>query len=348
MGDWLETGNAFGGNVQGVLKQIKDKGFEPAIWVAPFIASENSHVFGQHPDWFVKDEQGKPMRSDKVGFGGWRQGPWYCLDGTHPEARKHLEDLFRTMRNDWGCTYFKLDANYWGAIHGGRHHDAAATRVEAYRRGMEAVLRGAGADAFILGCNHPLWPSLGVVHGSRSSGDISRSWDNFTSTGRQNLLRGWQNGRLWWNDPDCVVLVDRPTANRPARANARPAALALTDAEYTFHATVIFASGGLMLDGDDLPRITPGRRAMLEKLLPPTGVAARFEDESLEMGVTPLENRTFFSVFNWGDTPVERTLSLPRRMTLRDYWSGKDLGAFDGQFKIPALPPRSAMLIEAK
>jgi hypothetical protein len=61
MGDWLETGAAFGGNVQGVLKQIRARGFEPAIWVAPFVAEENSHSFAQHPDWFVKDDESKPL-----------------------------------------------------------------------------------------------------------------------------------------------------------------------------------------------------------------------------------------------------------------------------------------------
>jgi alpha-galactosidase len=50
MGDWLETGAAFGGNVQGVLKQIRERGFEPAIWVAPFVAEEKSQVFQQHPN----------------------------------------------------------------------------------------------------------------------------------------------------------------------------------------------------------------------------------------------------------------------------------------------------------
>ena len=38
---------------------------------------------------------------------------------------------------DGGCTYFKLDANFWGAIHGGHFHDPRATRIEAYRRGLE-------------------------------------------------------------------------------------------------------------------------------------------------------------------------------------------------------------------
>ena len=115
MGDWLETGTAFGGNVRGVLREIRDRGYEPAIWVAPFVAEEKSHIFEQHSDWFVKDAEGKPLRSDRVTFGGWRRGPWYALDGTHPEAQKHLEMVFRTMRQEWGCTYFKLDANFWGA-----------------------------------------------------------------------------------------------------------------------------------------------------------------------------------------------------------------------------------------
>ena len=41
MGDWLLTGAAFGGGVQDVLKQIRNKGFEPAIWIAPFIAEKD-------------------------------------------------------------------------------------------------------------------------------------------------------------------------------------------------------------------------------------------------------------------------------------------------------------------
>ena len=149
MGDWLETGSAFGGDVRRVLEEIRKRGFEPAIWVAPFIAEEASHVFQRHPDWFINDADGAPLRIRPVSFGGWRRGPWYVLDGTHPEAQAHFERVFRTMRREWGCTYFKLDANFWGAMHGGRFHDRRATRIEAYRRGMQAI-RAAPATAFCL------------------------------------------------------------------------------------------------------------------------------------------------------------------------------------------------------
>lgn len=327
MGDWLETGAAFGGNVQGVLKQIRARGFEPAIWVAPFIAEEKSNLFRQHPEWFVKDDQGKPLSSAKVTFGGWRRGPWYVLDGTHPQVQQHYESLFRTMRRDWGCTYFKLDANFWGAIHGGRFHDPGATRVQAYRRGMQSILRGAG-DGFILGCNHPIWASLGLIHGSRSSNDIKRTWERVATTARQNLQRNWQNGRLWWNDPDAIVLTGD-----------------LSEEEFRFHATAIYATGGMILSGDDLTKISSEKLAMLRKLQPPTGQAARFLDDSLRVGMIKLRDREFFCLFNWDDAPRKASFGLTQARTVTDFWSGENLGRHSGEFTMDQMPARSARLL---
>ena len=312
MGDWLETGTAFGGDVQSVLQAIRKQGFEPAIWVAPFIAEAGSHLFQQHPDWFMKGDDGKPLSADKVTFQGWRRGPWYALDGTNPEVQKHLESVFRTMREKWGVTYFKLDANFWGAMHGGRLHDPKATRIEAYRRGMQAVLRGAG-DSFILGCNHPIWASFGLIHGSRSSGDMKRQWATFEKIARQNLSRNWQNGTLWWNDPDAITL----SGEMPME-------------EYRFHATMGVASGGLVLSGDDLSTLPADRLAMLKKMLPPTGVAAEFEDESLRTGIARLKDRTLICLFNWSAEPEVRKVTLPRAGSVIDLWSGKDYGAAVG------------------
>ncbi|MBI1320671.1 MAG: alpha-galactosidase [Candidatus Hydrogenedens sp.] len=328
MGDWLKTGDAFGGGIQALLKDIRDAGCEPAIWVAPFVAEEGSEVFQQHPDWFIQDDEGNPLRSDRVTFGGWRRGPWYAVDGTHPEAQAHLEAVFRTMREAWGCTYFKLDANFWGAMHGGRFYDPKATRVEAYRRGMEAVLRGAG-DAFVLGCNHPLWPSLGVIHGARTSGDVTRSWDNFKHLARETFHRNWQNGRFWWNDPDCVLLSGK-----------------LSDNEYQFHASAILASGGMTLSGDNLTVLPDERVAMLQKLLPPTGVAAKFEDEDFRIGSIDRPEGSLWFVFNWEDTPQSKDVRLEIPSHLSDFWTGEDLGEAEGTYTIENMPPHSARVIE--
>jgi alpha-galactosidase len=328
MGDWLEPGPAFGGDVRRVLDAINRRGFQPAIWVAPFVAEEQSHIFEQHRDWFVKDAGGAPLRSDTVTFGGWRRGPWYVLDGTHPDVQAHFERVFATMRREWGVTYFKLDANFWGAIHGGRFHDPRATRVEAYRRGMRAIRTGAG-DSFILGCNHPLWPSLGLIHGSRSSNDIKRTWDRIRTTARQNLLRNWQNGRLWWNDPDAICLSGD-----------------LPENEFLFHATAIYATGGMLLSGDDLSAIPDARLAMLKRLLPPTGVAAVFDDDNLRVGTVTLPGKQMLCCFNWADVPVTLVKRLSDPVQVTDFWTGASLGRIAGQLTLENLPPHSARLLE--
>ena len=260
-------------------------------------------------------------------FGGWRRGPWYALDGTHPDAQAHLERVFKTMRDEWGCTYFKLDANFWGAMHGGRFHDPRATRIEAYRRGMAAVLRGT-RDGFVLGCNHPIWPSIGLIHGSRSSHDIRREWKRVSDTARQNLSRNWQNGRLWWNDPDAIVLTGE-----------------LSEDEFRFHATAIYASGGMILSGDDLTTITPARLAMLKKLQPPTARAARFADVSMQVGVVDLgAGRQAFCLLNWDDVPREVSVSLAHTQRVRELWTDEDLGKQSGRVTV-TVPPHGGKVL---
>jgi alpha-galactosidase len=277
------------------------------------------------------------MPAAEVSFTGWGGGDWYSLDGTHPEVQKHFETIFRTMRKEWGCSYFKLDANFWGAIHGGHFHDPKATRIQAYRQGMEAVRRGS-ADAFLLGCNHPMWPSLGLIDGSRSSGDISRRWKTVASCMEESMQRNWQNGKLWWNDPDAVVLTDRPEA--PMRGT-------LTEEEFRFHATSAFASGGMILSGDDLTKLPADRLAMLKKLLPPNDVAAIFDDpSSLEVGRIRRKDALYIAVFNRTESTRNITFDLPRRARLREVWTEQDLGAHTKTYSIQ-LPAHGARLIMA-
>jgi len=327
MGDWLITRPGFG-DLRALCHAIRDRKLEAGIWLAPFIAGGESRIFAEHPDWFVQDENGKPLRSDRVGFGGWRLGPWYVLDGTHPEVQKHLEQLFRILHEDYGCTYFKLDANYWGAIHSGRHYDKCATRVEAYRRGMEAMLRGAG-DSFILGCNHPMWPSLGLIDGARTSNDIRLSdWSRVRSAASEGFHRNWYNNRLWWNDPDVVLL-----RGDQSEENLR------------FRATIAYAMGGMVFSGDDLSTLPPERVAILRKLIDSPGIAARFEDDNFEIGIIDKADGRDVCLFNWDDEPKDFDIPLAGPSRIRDFWTGQDLGVHEGTYRVVGMSPRSARLL---
>jgi alpha-galactosidase len=86
------------------------------------------------------------------------------------------------------------------------------------------------------------------------------------------------------------------------------------------------ASGGLILSGDDLPNLPASRLAMLKKLLPPTGVAAEFEDETLRIGTMKLKDRTLICVFNWADEPAKIPVKLLSPGTVTDLWSEQSYG----------------------
>ncbi|WP_043761165.1 glycoside hydrolase family 36 protein [Aeromonas taiwanensis] len=325
MGDWLTPSPKFEEGVAALAREIRTAGCEPALWVAPFIAEPGSQVFQQHPEWFVKGDDGLPLPSERVTYGGWRCTPWYVLDGTHPEVQAHFEQLFRTLREQWGIHYFKLDANFWGAIHGGRFHDPDATRVEAYRRGMAAILRGAGEGAFLLGCNAPIWPSLGLVHGMRVSDDVERHGPRFRQIAREAFCRAWQNDRLWALDPDCVCQRDLPSQ----RASA---------AEYDFHLAALVASGGMVLVGDRLQDLDEQQGTRLHKLLAlceGRAPAARFDDMRFSRGRVALPGGgELLCLFNWGEQ--EARVALPAGGT--DFWNeapqGEELVLQGGQGRV--------------
>lgn len=313
MGDWLTPSPKFEQGVAALAAEIHAAGCEPALWVAPFIAEPGSQVFQGHPDWFVKGEDGLPLPSERVTYGGWRCTPWYVLDCTHPEVQAHLEGVFRTLREQWGIHYFKLDANFWGAIHGGRFHDTSATRVEAYRRGMAAILRGAGEGAFLLGCNAPIWPSLGLVHGMRVSDDVERNGHRFRQIAREVFCRAWQNDRLWVLDPDCICLRDLPSQQ------ASPA-------DYSFHLAALVASGGMMLAGDRLQALDGEQGGQLQKLLALCAVrapSARFESMEFVCGAVVLpEGGSLLCLFNWEAQPQECLLPEGGQ----DFWDEGAIG----------------------
>ncbi|MFE5319498.1 alpha-galactosidase [Paenibacillus sp. NPDC056579] len=344
MGDWLTPGKSFS-DMEKLCKQIKAEGFEPAIWVAPFIAQEESAVFKEHPDWFIQDDEGKPLASNRISFGGWRQGPWYMLDGTHPEARDYLRHVFRTMRQEWGCHYFKLDANMWGALPGGRRYIAEATKVEAYRMGMEAVLEGAGHDSFLLGCNAPMWPSLGTVHGMRVTGDIARKWPVFALLAAEGFSRNWQHNRLWINDPDCIVLENRNIKLIDPDGTVRRGLSSITPDEFMFHAAYIVASGGMVLSGDDMANMTERNLDMVKKALTTRNIAARFDDDSFRVGRVYEPDRQLLCLFNWEETPAALSITLDKSGDVEDFWTGEPLGRFEGQLTLTDMPGHSARVL---
>ena len=242
-------------------KAIRQHGALPGVWLAPFLLSARSHTYAQHPDWVVRDERGGPLNA----IDNWGSAN-FALDTTHPAALAWLEDVLRTVCEDWEFEYLKLDFVYAAAMRG-RRYDANVTGVEAYRRGMQALRRIAG-ERFILGCGAPLLPSVGLVDGMRIGSDVAAVWGregnadgpSLRNATRATLARMWMHGHWWTNDPDCVVVRADDTQ--------------LSLAEVQGWASVVALSGGMVFVGDDVSRVDESRLRLLARLLPPSGQAS--------------------------------------------------------------------------
>jgi alpha-galactosidase len=217
-GDWLTVSPRFG-DLHGLARQITDMGRRPGIWIAPWMVGRSSDLLRSHPDWVVRvPESGEPVPA-----GAGLRDECLALDLTMPAAAEYLAVVMRTLR-EWGFEYFKIDFCYAGAVEGRRHEDMPG--VAAYRQGLNLLRSAIGPEAVLLGCGAPLLPSAGLVDAMRVGPDISVSWDPASgeesswsapcqrNASRTVVARAWQHGRLWVNDPDCLML--RPSVERRA------------------------------------------------------------------------------------------------------------------------------------
>jgi alpha-galactosidase len=191
-------------------------------------------------------------------------GQVWVLDTTRPDVRTHLEQLTRTLVA-MGWRYLKLDFTYAPSLDG-EWHDPTLTPAQRVRQAYDAMRRGAGDDAFILGCGAPLGPCIGVVDGMRIGPDVAPHWeprggipgyeDTAPATAnalRNTLARDFMHRRLWLNDPDCLMLRVQHTQ--------------LTPAEMQTWAYAVANSGGMAVVSDDLGLLTEESRRLLDDVL---------------------------------------------------------------------------------
>lgn len=203
LGEGLVEADAFG-SLARLVDDVRAAGRRAGIWLAPFVVGAETTLAREHPEWLV----GRAGRN-------WGQELW-GLDMTRPAVQELLAGHVRRLV-DLGIDYLKLDFLYAGAVPGTRHQDRDP--VAAYRDGLALIREAAGPDVYVVGCGAPLLPSVGLVDAMRVSPDTFHEGGEDGSTGLRGLMplaaRAWQQGRLWVNDPDCVVA--RPSYSQRER-----------------------------------------------------------------------------------------------------------------------------------
>lgn len=239
VGDWLKCDPAkFPHGMKAIADEIHAAGFEAGLWLAPFAGEEKSEIFQNHPDWFIKNENGYfKAGSNWSGF--------YCMDIDNPEVLDYLKQVFTRVFDEWGFDLVKLDFLYCAAPYGNENETRAARMMRACD-----LLRELCGNHPILGCGVPVMPAFGKFEYCRISCDVTLDWDDkaymhlihrerpSTKNAVDNILsRHGINGRAYLSDPDVFFL---------RRDNCQ-----LTDNQKYSLAVLDALCGGVFLTSDD-------------------------------------------------------------------------------------------------
>jgi hypothetical protein len=367
---------------------INANGLFAGLWLTPFGWDRNIPAFKDHQDWFVHKKDGSVYDVKWAGD---------CLDMSNPTAREFLASVIHRITHDWNYKLLKLDGLWSGMactilypdptyrddnLGDAVFHDPNKTNEEVYRDGLRLVREAAGKDVFLLGCNiaqnmRTLGGSIGLVDSMRVGPDISASWGKVVRCAKPATWLYFLNGRVWWNDPDCIMLrydeAGGKTKDPLSIDNARA------------WATFVAMSGQLNLVSEALPDLPKERLEIYRRTLPNYGHSARpvdlFERElpriwHLNWGEGE-DRRDVVAIYNWTassttqptsptgpEEPVVSTAGLrvaaepsvlsiePAKLGLSadqefvgfDYWSNEFVPAFKGEREFQ-VPPGSCRII---
>ena len=315
--DWQT--NADWPGLSAIAERVTAMGMQPGIWTCPVLAEPRSRTRYAHPEWLLRDRQGRlitfPMNDMQN----------LVLDPTVAAVQAFIEAIYRDLRQR-GFSYFKLDFMRAVAEPGVAFADDTCNRADAFRLALEAVRRGAGEDAYINVCGGLYGPSLGLADAQRSGSDVKSLWpvapegEEITGYGpftiKQNTLRYWMN-RLWHNDPDALMVRRRAT---PARGESLSLGL-LTDDEALTCTLNQYLGGGLVCFSENLAEIDSDRLMLLRHCVPSIGAAAIPRDllqaprfpaiftSAIDTPPPGLQPWYTISVVNWFDEP--RVFEVP-------------------------------------
>ena len=255
VGDWLSVDEKkFPHGLKNIVDEVHERGLKAGIWLAPFVAEEESELFKTRKDLFKRDANGEFVKC------GANWSGFYALDIENPEARAYIEKCLRHYA-DMGFDFFKLDFLYAAnlVISDGISRSMAAEKAYAF-------LRECLGNKIILGCGATVFNCIDKFDYLRVGPDVSLKFDDVwfmrfmhrerisTKVTLQNTVyRSFFNDRLFGNDPDVFLLRDD---NIKLSAKQRKALLTLN---------ALF--GSVLMTSDNVGQYDKDKRRLLSDAL---------------------------------------------------------------------------------
>lgn len=269
-GDYLETRSNLPGGMKGIAKIINDNGCVAGLHLDGMRAVKTSNVFKDHPDWFLKDQDGKTI------FAPFREQLRVFFDYSNPAVCDYMKNVLNTMTTDWGYKYIKVDFLCYGLnrdIIGSLKDstvkkivafDTTMTSMERSRTGFKAMRAGIG-EAFFLGCSSVFGPNFGYIDGLRTGPDIDPRFESYRSHVLQNAGNFYLNQTVVQNDADYIVVRNKEDEDSTRAQGRNKFGGDVTLNEAAMWADYVTLFGGIKLSSDDLNILRPERKELVKK-----------------------------------------------------------------------------------
>jgi alpha-galactosidase len=300
-----------------VEDRVRSLGLTPGIWTAPFEVSERSWVFQQHPDWLVKNGEGRPIHAGFVDDG---KDQLYILDTTNPDAQQYLRETYTKLVRDWGIRYIKMDFMDDSAIEG-YYYKPHTTAMEAQRIGLEIIRKAVGDDEYLDKDGSAMLNPVGYVDYGRISQDTGHSFGASRDAATGIAARYYMNRKFYVSDPDAFTVSTQRISDQSWHEGKQP----LTLAEAQVSIALAAVSGGMLEIGDNLPSLenSPDRLALIENRdlidmvrlgkasvpLDLMSYAAADRQPSL-FYLRESDRQSILTVFNWTEESRPRSISV--------------------------------------
>ena len=312
------TANAtqFPDGMRFVSRRITGNGLTFGIWTGPFQVTSRAWVYEHHKDWLVHNAKGDPIPSRDV----WKQKTdfLFTLDTTHPGAQEYLRQTYKTLVEEWGVRFIKLDFMDTTAIEGYRFRPNT-TALEAQRIGLQIIRDTVGNDVILDKDGSPMLNAVGLVDTGRISTDTAHDFAGTREAAPGIAARFYMHRNFFVNDPDAFNTTAQAFPDIPDL----PSQLDLSAAQASIALSAV--SGGMYEVGDDMLVLgsQPDRLALVEnkdllgmaKLgrasIPIDLMTYDPKDEQPSIFfLAESPHQSILTVFNWTKTPRSHTLQL--------------------------------------
>ncbi|MCC6415921.1 MAG: alpha-galactosidase [Opitutaceae bacterium] len=261
---FFETNERFARGLSWLSAQLREHGFELGVWVGVLCIADTHPVAQEHPEWLLRDANGKPHSSYN-----WFWEPFcpiYALDVSHPGAQAWLRENF-TRLAEAGVRFVKWD--FAGAVtdkvlrqrHNPKFVNARAREaVRTAFRIAKTALDSTGAKADMIDCSATDYAAAGLA---------SIAYANL-DTGNSGL--GWRHLREVYTSFACHLFKHHWALLQPS---CLVVGLPGTLEEARLRATATFMGAGHVDLGDDLTTLPEDRWSVLLASLPPNPTPAK-------------------------------------------------------------------------